>query len=143
MAGWELRAGRDDDVEAIAELRAVVLRDDLERLGRYDPDRVRQRLRDAYVPAYTSIIEVDGRFAGSVALRPGEDGRWLEHFYLAPQLQGRGIGAQVLTRVLAGRETTRLIVLRGSRAQRLYERYGFVVEQDAPIDVVMLRESST
>jgi hypothetical protein len=35
---WELRSACAGDVEAIAELRAVVMRADLERLGRFDPD---------------------------------------------------------------------------------------------------------
>ncbi len=32
-----------------------------------------------------------------------------------------------------------LIVLRGSAARRLYERHGFAVESQDPIDVVMSR----
>jgi hypothetical protein len=42
----EIRRASTTDVEAVAELRAVVLRADLERLGRYDEQRVRQ-LRDS------------------------------------------------------------------------------------------------
>lgn len=81
---WTLRPARPEDVEAIAELRAVVMRPDLERLGRYDGRRVRQRLRDSYAPEHTSIVEAAGAFAGCVALRPAGDDRWLEHFYLSP-----------------------------------------------------------
>lgn len=36
MADWEMRPASTADIEAVAELRAVVLRADLERLGRYD-----------------------------------------------------------------------------------------------------------
>ncbi|CAL9664790.1 hypothetical protein SUDANB2_07164 [Streptomyces sp. enrichment culture] len=67
------------DVEPVAELRAVVLRTDLERLGRYDEQRVRQRLREGFTPAHTWVTEVRGLFAGSVSLRPAEDAHWLEH----------------------------------------------------------------
>lgn len=74
---WTLRQARPEDVEAIAELRAVVMRPDLERLGRYDEHRVRQRLRDAYAPEHTSVVEAAGSFAGCVARRPAEDGWWL------------------------------------------------------------------
>ena len=89
MADWELRPASAADVEAVAELRAVVLRADLERLGRYDEHRVRQRLRDGFDPAHTWVIEVAGAFAGCVALRPAEDAHWLEHFYLAPRPAGQ------------------------------------------------------
>jgi GNAT superfamily N-acetyltransferase len=144
MASWEMRPASVTDVEAVAELRAVVLRSDLERLGRYDARRVRQRLRDGFEPAHTSVIEVDGAFAGCVALRPAEDCHWLEHFYLAPRLQGIGVGSGVLRELLdrCDRDlvSVRLNVLRGSPARRLYERHGFRVETEDPVDVFMVRE---
>ncbi|CAM5556214.1 hypothetical protein STENM327S_08101 [Streptomyces tendae] len=56
--------------------------------------------RDGSVPAHTRVIEVGGGFAGCVSLRPAEDAHWLEHFYLAPQSQGGGIGTAVLRELL-------------------------------------------
>jgi GNAT superfamily N-acetyltransferase len=144
VADWEIRPASVADVEAVAELRAVVLRADLERLGRYDEQRVRQRLRDGFAPAHTWVIEVGGAFAGCVSLRPAEDAHWLEHFYLAPHLHGTGIGTAVLRGRLEqcdrDRTLVRLNVLRGSAARRLYERHGFTLETEDPVDVFMVRE---
>lgn len=144
MADWEIRAASVADVEAIAELRAVVLRADLERLGRYDERRVRRRLRDGFAPEHTWVIEVAGVFAGCVSLRPAGDTRWLEHFYLAPHLQGGGIGAAVLRGLLERCDRdgamVRLNLLQGSPVRRLYERHGFAVETEDPVDVFMVRE---
>lgn len=144
MVNWDVRPASEADVEAVAELRAVVLRADLERLGRYDERRVRQRLRDGFDPACAQVIEVDRAFAGCVALRPAEDAHWLEHFYLSPHLQGSGIGSGVLRRLLARCDRdgvlVRLNVLRGSPALRLYERHGFSIESEDPIDVFMARK---
>lgn len=141
---WTLRPATLADLEHLAELRAVVMRPDLERLGRYDAQRVRQRLRDAFAPEHTQIIEVDGEPAGSVSMRPTEDGRWLEHFYLDPRHQGRGLGTAVLRSVLKDAETdgvtVRLNVLQGSPARKLYERHGFVVDGEDPVDVFMVRK---
>ncbi|MEG3627629.1 GNAT family N-acetyltransferase [Streptomyces poriticola] len=146
MADWETRPASAADAEAVAELRAVVLRADLERLGRYDAQRVRQRLRDGFAPTHTWVIEVDGSFAGSVALPPAGDARRLEHFYLAPHLQGLGIGTAVLRGLLERCDRdgvpVRLNVLQGSPARRLYERHGFTVETEDPVDVFMVREPS-
>lgn len=140
---WALRSAEPADVEPIAALRATVMRPDLERLGRFDEHRVRQRLRDSFSPQHTSVIVVDGAFAGSVTVRPAEDGRWLEHFYLDPGLQGRGLGAAVLRTLLKRTDAdgvpVRLNVLQGSAAQRLYERLGFTVEAQDPVDVYMVR----
>ncbi|TDO62748.1 putative N-acetyltransferase YhbS [Kribbella sp. VKM Ac-2571] len=138
---WNLRPATANDLEDLVELRAVAMRPDLERLGRYDDHRVRQRLRDAYTPEHTRIIEVDGEFAGSISMRPAEDRQWLEHFYLAPHHQGRGVGSAVLRSVLdeADGATVALNVLQGSPARKLYERHGFVIETEDPVDVFMVR----
>ncbi|MFF1645499.1 GNAT family N-acetyltransferase [Streptomyces sp. NPDC058240] len=142
-ATWALRPARPEDVEAIAELRAAVMRPDLERLGRYDEHRVRQRLRDNYAPEHTSVVVADGEFAGCVTLRPVEGGLWLENFYLSTALQGRGIGTAVLRSLLARADeegaTVRLDVLQGSSARALYERHGFTEERQDPVDVFMVR----
>lgn len=131
------------DIEVIAELRATVMRADLERLGRYDEHRVRQRLRDSFSPQYTSVIMLDREPAGCVTVRPAGGRQWLEHFYVAPHCQGRGLGSAVLHTVLERTDaqgmTVGLNVLRGSAARRLYERHGFVVEAEDPIDVFMTR----
>ncbi|MFF5938459.1 GNAT family N-acetyltransferase [Streptomyces sp. NPDC012508] len=145
---WSLRTGRAEDVETIADLRAVVMRDDLVRLGRYDEHRVRQRLRDGFSPEHTSVVEADGTFVGCVTFRPYDDGPglYIEHFYLAPEAQGRGLGTAVLRELLARADEqslpVRLVVVRGSAARRLYEREGFTVEScEDPIDVLMVREA--
>ncbi|MGI5452464.1 N-acetyltransferase family protein [Streptomyces sp. CA-249302] len=140
---WTLRPARLADLEQIVELRAIVMRPDLVRLGRFDEHRVRQRFRDSFVPRYASVILVDGAFAGCVALRPAEDEHWLEHFFIVPELQGRGLGSAVLGTLLkqtdADGVTVRLDVLQGSAARRLYERHGFAVETEDPVDVFMVR----
>lgn len=140
---WVLRTAVAADVERVAELRAVVMRADLERLGRYDGHRVRQRLRDSFSVRYTSIVMAGGEFAGCVTVRPAGGRQWLEHFYLDPHRQGRGLGSAVLRGVLertdAQGATVGLNVLQGSAARRLYERHGFAVEAQDPVDVFMVR----
>jgi len=105
------------------------MRPDLERLGLWDEDRARRRFLDTYVPANTHLIEVDGRPVGVIAVRSEVDSQWIEHFYLDPAVQGRGIGSQVLRYVMGTHRDTRpfrLAVARGSAARWLYERVGFV-----------------
>ncbi|MFD8599862.1 GNAT family N-acetyltransferase [Kitasatospora sp. NPDC059646] len=124
------------------------MRPDLERLGRYDEHRVRQRMRDAFRPAHTSVLEVPGfpPPAGCLAVRPDdrEPGALvLEHFYLAPALHGRGHGTALLRTALDAADAeglaVRLTVLQGSPARRLYERHGFGFESEDPIDVHLYR----
>jgi GNAT superfamily N-acetyltransferase len=103
---------------------------------------VRRRVLDAFDPALTRVIVVDGADAGSVAVRPAPDGTWLEHFYLAQHLQGAGIGTEILQATLAGNRPLpwRLNVLQGSPARRLYERHGFVLDTEDEVDVFLVRQ---
>lgn len=142
---FSLRSATPTDALWIAELRAVVLKDDLERLGRYDPVRVRQRFLDGFDTELTQIILVDGEAVGSIAVRPAIDGKWIEHFYIDPAQQGRGLGGSVLGDIMrrnADSHAFRLNVLRGSPAQRLYRRHGFTVESQDLVDVFMVSGGS-
>ncbi|MFJ5764045.1 GNAT family N-acetyltransferase [Lysinibacillus sp. NPDC093210] len=136
-----LHQSQNSDVETIANLRAIVLRDDLTRLRRFNEEKVRQRFRDAFDPVHTWIIKVGSSFVGCVAFKPILDGYLLEHFYIHPHYQGKGIGSQVLDYLLKqdyviGKRVT-LNVLQGSSAQSLYERFGFKVDSENLIDIYM------
>jgi GNAT superfamily N-acetyltransferase len=140
-AVWTLRSAQLSDATWIAELRAVVMRPDLERLGRWDSVRVRQRFLDAFRPAHTHVIQVDGEPVGVIAIRAETDEQWIEHFYISPNHQGKGIGRGVLQNVMerfADTRPFRIDVMQGSAARRLYERAGFVFESEDAIDVCLV-----
>jgi len=140
-----LRPSTPGDAGWIAELRAEVMRPDLERLDRFDPSWVRERFLRSFAAEHTRVIEVGGHAVGSIAVRPEPGERWIEHFYLADGQQGRGIGGAVLHGVLGESPDARpfrLNVLQGSAARRLYERHGFVFEREDAIDVFLVRHPS-
>lgn len=134
-----LRPSVAEDIDWLVELRAEVLRTDLKRLGRYDEQRVRDRMRAAFRPEWTRIIVDSLEDVGSISTRPEGSVRWIEHFYLIAARQGRGLGGEVLRAVLAEpwAGLTRLNVLQGSPARRLYERSGFVTDSEDDVDVFM------
>ncbi|MEO7269380.1 MAG: GNAT family N-acetyltransferase [Knoellia sp.] len=142
MSDFALRQAEASDASWVAELRAEVMRPDLERLGRYDPIRVRQRFLNGFQPQVAHVIAVTGAEVGLIAVRPEAEETWIEHFYLQPDYQGSGLGGQVLRWALqreSDERPFRLNVLQGSPARRLYERHGFVFEREDPIDVWMVR----
>ena len=138
---FHLRPSVAADAAWMVELRAEVMFPDLDRLGRFDPVRVRERFLTAFDPTLTSVIEVGGQPVGLIAVRPETDAQWIEHFYLRTDLQGKGLGSAVLVEVMtrhADDRPFRLNVLLGSPARRLYERHGFRFEsQDDDIDVYL------
>jgi GrpB-like predicted nucleotidyltransferase (UPF0157 family)/GNAT superfamily N-acetyltransferase len=142
---WSLRPSTRADASWMVELRAAVMRPDLERLGIFDPVRVRQRFLNAFDPALTSVIQVDGADVGLIAVRPEAHTIWIEHFYLQPSMQGLGVGTAVFGSMIDAHSDGRpfrIDVLQGSAARRLYERFGFVFEYADPIDVYMVRDPS-
>ena len=144
MSSWSLRAVVPADTCWLVSLKEAALRPDLERLGVWDPERSRHRLLEELAPTTTWVIVLSGQPVGSIGLRPAADGQWLQHFYLLPEHQNRGLGSAVLGHLLSQRDDPRplrLLALRGSRSLALYTRHGFVYERDYQngIDVVLAR----
>lgn len=143
----ELRAATEQDFEQLLALRIAAMRPSLERIGRFDPQRARERLRASFDPAATRVIVMDGQDIGFVAVRPSPEapgaGLLLDHLYLHPDWQGRQLGARVLQQVIAEAERAGLPLyvgaLRGSDANRFYQRHGFVQNAESEWDIYYLR----
>lgn len=138
-----LRPATRRDAAWIAELRAAAMRPDLERLGRYNRVFVRRRFLDSFDPADARVLELDGRAIGVIAMRVAGERAWIEHFFLEPALQGRGLGsillADALARVDALGLDCELIALAESGSIRLYLRHGFLPTHLDGVDQHMLR----
>lgn len=131
------------DFDALLAIRIEAMRDSLERLGRFDPERARARLRATFRPDHTWFIERDGARIGFYALRPDGDGLRLDHLYVVPAAQGLGVGGQVLGRLLRDADLRGLPVrvgaLRGSDSNRFYRRHGFEPVAESEWDIDYLR----
>ena len=134
----------EDDFERLLALRIQVMREHLERLGRFDPARARQRFRDNFVAEHMRLIMVGDDLAGCVALLPDQAGLELSNFYLAPEWQSRGLGGAAMAAIVneadAAERRLHLQVLKLSPALRFYERHGFVKTHEDEWDVYLARE---
>ncbi|MEW5684497.1 MAG: GNAT family N-acetyltransferase [Pseudomonadota bacterium] len=106
------------------------MRESLERIGRFDPARARTRFEEGFDPAHMRIVRIGETRVGCVTVRPGGPSElWVEHLYVEPAHQGRGLGGLILGEIIhqAHREraTLRLGVLKESDANRFYVRHGF------------------
>lgn len=122
-------------------LRMDAMRPSLERVGRFDPERSRERLQAGFAVPYMRHIVLDGQSRiGFVTLKPeGTDALRLDHLYLRTGFQGLGVGEWVLDWAKAqAREQQRdikLTALVESDANRFYLRHGFVPEGEEGVDL--------
>lgn len=117
------------DADALASLRLDAMRESLERVGRFDPARARARLLDGFSPEHTHWIVEGGERVGFFVLRPENKGLLLDHFYIRPACQGRGLGAAALHAIFLEADARqcelRVGALRESDSNRFYVRHGF------------------
>lgn len=132
-----------EDFDRLFELRIAAMRESLERIGRFDERRAFERFRSTFTPEHTRLVLIAGQLVGCVAMKPEGGDLLLEHFYLYPAFQGRGLGAAVLQHLLVEADKVgrpiRLSVLQRSDAGRFYRRFGFVETSQDDFDIYFTR----
>jgi GNAT superfamily N-acetyltransferase len=131
------------DFDAMLAIRIEALRESLERLGRFDPARARERLAAGFAPEHMHHIERDGERVGFMTLRPDSGlvppTLHLDHLYIRPAGQGQGIGAWALAWAKAQAAHQHcditLSALKQSAANRFYLRNGFVQVAESEFDL--------
>src|SRR6185295_2966726 len=123
------------------------MRESLERIGRFDATRARQRFFAGFVPEFTSHILLEHERVGFVAIKPTSEGLSLEHLYVRTDYQGRGIGSAVLEILFAQADAEavpiRVGALRGSDSNRFYVRHGFTRVGESEWDIYYVRLART
>lgn len=145
-----LAPASDEDFEALLSLRLAAMRESLQRLGRFDPQRARERLSRAFEPSHTRHILQGGERVGFVVLLPMPTGvpdhLVLDHLYIAPQAQGQGVGSWVMAQVLEEADRlglpVRVMALKMSDANRFYQRHGFELQHESAWDLHYLRPAA-
>lgn len=131
------------DAETLVNMRIDAMRESLERVGRFDPQRARDRFLSSFDPAFCRFIIADGVSVGLVVVKPADDCVVLENLYILPEHQGKGIGSAVLDSVFADADSRSVPVkvgaLRGSDANRFYQRHGFQKVDEEEWDIYYVR----
>ena len=134
------------DAETLVRMRIDAMRESLERISRFDPERARERFLNGFDPAQCRFILVNGEPAGFVQVKPADDHLALEHLYVVPGFQGRGVGAAVLESILADADRrsmpVKLGALRDSDSNRFYQRHGFVKVDETEWDIYYVKAPS-
>ena len=132
-----------EDAEELVALRIAAMRESLERIGRFSPERARARFLDTFDPSQTRHIVVDGQRVGFVMIRPNQEGLYLDHLYIHPDFQNRGLGSQVLKVILAeadkAGQQVKVGALKESASNRFYLAHGFEPAEEGEWDNYYIR----
>lgn len=135
------------DFDELADIRVAAMRESLERVGRFDPVRARERLRGTFSPEHTWFVLFEGIKVGFYAVRPDREGMQLDHLYILPSHQKRGIGGAVMQAITDEADKRGLVILtgalKGSGSNRFYQRCGFALVREGEWDNYYARPAST
>ena len=133
------------DAESLVQIRILAMKESLERIGRFDPQRARSRFLATFSPIHTRYIYADESRAGFVTVKPDNAGLLLDHLYITPERQKIGIGALVLKVVFAEADKRgvpiRVGALKGSDSNRFYLRHGFTRVEEGEWDIYYVRQA--
>jgi ribosomal protein S18 acetylase RimI-like enzyme len=128
IQGLRLRPATPEDQAFLLGLRKQTMTEHLSRVGlALDDDHHRQRLLANYADA--CVICVADEAIGLCKAYRSEAAWVLMQIQVASAWQGRGVGADIITALIAQARQdglpVSLSVLKGNPAKRLYERLGF------------------
>lgn len=143
----EFEAAFQEHLDELVRIRIAAMRDSLTKVGRFDPNRARERFASGFNPESTRFINFGGLRVGFVVVKPEAGGLKLDHLYIEPDYQGRGIGGKVLQTIFNTADQLRLPILvtalRDSESNSFYKRHGFKYQDETEWDINYIRMPST
>lgn len=136
---------QQSDSDSLVNIRIEAMRESLERVGRFDPIRARERFLSGFEPRHTRHIEVSGKRVGFVVVKHHNNELLLDHLYVKPEAQGSGIGSAVLDHIFKEADAAALPIrvgaLKESASNRFYIRHGFQFVESREFDNYYVRQS--
>lgn len=137
---------QQSDLDNLVGIRIEAMRESLERVGRFDPVRARERFLSGFEPRDTCHIEVLGERVGFVVVKHHNNELLLDHLYVRPTAQRSGIGSAVLTQIFIEADAAALPIrvgaLKESASNRFYIRHGFQFVESSEFDNYYVRQSA-
>lgn len=139
---YSLRPATAEDLPFLYDLHRTTVREAVEATWGWDEAFQQQRFRRHFDPAVSQIIVVEGRDVGVLQVEVWGDEIFLGLIEIARSHQGQGLGTHVIQDVLAvahaeKRPVSLHVLKTNPRARRLYERLGFVVDEEREVRLVM------
>src|ERR1035437_4503349 len=119
----------DGDFEELFQIRISSMKDSLSAIGRFDPQRARERLEESFRANETKFILYNDEKAGFFACTENSDRIFIKHLYIIPGMQSLGIAKHVLNSIKGYAKVKNvkitLLALKKSKANDFYKNNGF------------------
>ena len=149
-----LRPARDDDQDFLFRVYAGTREEEMALAPWTDEEKAEflnmqftiqdTQYRQNYVGARFDIVLLDGEPVGRLYVDRCESNFHIMEIAILPEFRGRGIGAELLTSVLAeateAKKPVRIYVIQGNPAKKLYSRLGFQKIDEQGIHDLMERK---
>ncbi|WP_417429977.1 GNAT family N-acetyltransferase [Kiloniella sp.] len=129
MMPLSFKTAMSTDLEKLISIRIGAMRESLENVGRFDPERARERFANKFTADKTTLVLQGDEIIGFYVLLARENYLWLDHLYIDPATQGVGVGSSVMNRIikiaLSKKLPLKLCALKESKANIFYIKHGF------------------
>ena len=129
-----LRPASDNDVAFARSVYFATMRESIEHLFGWEQSEQEKKFAQFFKLDEVRIITADGRDVGWIQEQISEKSFNLGSFYVAPTMQGQGIGTKVLRTLLeqaaSESKVMTLAVLKINSARQFYEKHGFRITQE-------------
>jgi ribosomal protein S18 acetylase RimI-like enzyme len=140
----ELHEAKTEDLDQLVKIRIAAMRESLEKIGRFDAARARARLTQDFQTKYTTCLIYKTNIIGFIISKQENEEIVINHLYVLPQFQNRGIGKFVLDKIIEQgkneRRNIKLMALKESRANNFYLNNGFKYLNSIEYDNVYVKE---
>ena len=137
----QLQPYTDKDKIWLEELRRAAYLDlFIATWGGWDENRHQRHWASCIEQGNISIIKLDGVSVGMVQVTAEDESVEIDEIQIFPEFQGRGVGTQVLTKIIEDTHSKRYSVTlsagnKNSRAIALYQRLGFKLKEETDVKV--------
>lgn len=142
-----IRAADTDDKKFLLDLNKLAYQSLVtEVFGVWDDAWQCRHFEEKWFRNGYQIIQGSNKPIGTIWLSDEQDHVRIHEFQILPAYQNRGIGSVIISQILSDaakrNKTVKLQVLKGNRAQQLYERFGFFVYKENKTHRFMMFERS-
>lgn len=140
----ELHEAKMEDLDQLVKIRIAAMRESLEKIGRFDAARARARLTQDFQTKNTNCLIYKTNIIGFIISKQENEEIVINHLYVLPEFQNRGIGQFVLDKIIEQgkkeRRNIRLMTLKESRANNFYLKNGFKYLSSIEFDNIYIKE---